>query len=222
MNSLPPTGSTPLLETLSPHLDDEFINDLFRRRRRQGRHSFFGPAQLFRVLLLGLLTPAHSFNLLVELLGENRSWRKFAFLPNKHRLPDAKMLHEFRDRLDLIKLRAINRHLLMPFLENWDGKRKSVGIIDSTDLPAATHSFKKKQRPLFGGSRGHWCPHRQKRTKPLVYRIQETHVAALAAATNGCGIIDPTDVVGGARQPRGRVVFGAFLELLLEAFGFRS
>ncbi len=144
MDSLPRTGTTALLEALSPHVDDDFINGLFPRPRGRGRRYLFSPAQMFRTLLLVLLTPVHSFNLLAELLGENRSWRRFALLANKHSLPDAKMLHQFRDRLDLIKLRAINRQLLMPLLERWDTERKSIGIIDSTDLPAATGRFKKK------------------------------------------------------------------------------
>lgn len=145
MNALPPTGTAALLKTLSPHLHDEFINDLFPRKRGRGRRHLFSAAQLFRVTLLSLLTPAHSFNLLVQMLPENRPWREFAFLRNQRVLPDAKMLHQFRDRLDLAKLRAINRHLLNPLLKNQEVSRKSVAIIDSTDLPAATRNFKKKR-----------------------------------------------------------------------------
>jgi hypothetical protein len=150
MKSLPQTGTSALLEALDPYLDDDFVSGLFPPRRTQGRHSSFSPAQLFRALLLSLLTPAHSFNLLVELLAENRSWRDFAFLSNKRALPDAKILHQFRGRLDLIKLRAINAHLLHPLLTNLDPKRKTVAIIDSTDLPAGKNPFKKKHRPLLG------------------------------------------------------------------------
>jgi hypothetical protein len=146
MKSLPQTGTVALLETLSPYLDNDFLNDLFPRRRTQGRHRLFSPAQLFRVLLLGLLTPAHSFNLLVRLLADHRCWRDFAFLSNKRVLPDAKMLHQFRDRLDLIKLRTINQYLLSPLLGGLDPARKTVAIIDSTDLPAGTNPFKKKKR----------------------------------------------------------------------------
>jgi hypothetical protein len=101
---------------------------------------------------LQLLTPAHSGNLLIQLLPENRGWRDFARLPNKRSLPDAKMLHQFREKLDLIKLRQINRQLLTTLLANLDPARKTVAIIDSTDLPAATNCFKKKRResaPLY-------------------------------------------------------------------------
>jgi hypothetical protein len=144
MKSLPQTGTAALLETLSPYLNNDVINDLFPRRRGRGRRRLFSAAQLFRVLLLNLVTPVHSFNLLVQLLAENRSWRTFAHLPNQRTLPDAKMLHLFRDRLDLSKLRAINHHLLAPILAGLDPTRKSVAIMDATDLPAATHSFKKR------------------------------------------------------------------------------
>jgi hypothetical protein len=153
MKPLPQTGTAALLELLSPHLDDAFINDLFPRQPRQGRHASYSPAQLLRVQLLQLLTPAHSGNLLIQLLPENRRWRDFARLPNKRCLPDAKMLHQFRDRLDLIKLRQINRQLLTPILAGLDPARKTVAIMDATDLPASTNCFKKKacrSAPLYG------------------------------------------------------------------------
>lgn len=102
MLSLPQTGTAELLNRLSPFLDDQFINNLFPLHHGRGRRHLFCPAQLFRVLLLNLLSPAHSFNLLVQLLAEHRPWREFAWLRNKQSLPDAKMLHQFRDRLDLV------------------------------------------------------------------------------------------------------------------------
>jgi hypothetical protein len=98
---------------------------------------------MLRVVLLGLLTPAHRFNLLLKLLPENRAWRKFARLPNQRELPDAKMLHQFRSRLDLVVLRQLNALLLRPLLEQLEPSRKTLAIIDATDLPAAANSFKK-------------------------------------------------------------------------------
>jgi hypothetical protein len=144
MKMLPQTGTAALLDTLSPYLDDEVINDLLPRRKGRGRRRLFSAAQLFRVLLLTLVTPVHSFNLLVKLLAENRSWRRFARLPNQRTLPDAKMLHQFRDRLDLSKLRQVNQHLLAPILAGLDLRRTSLAIMDATDLPAATQTFKKR------------------------------------------------------------------------------
>lgn len=143
---LPQTGTGLLLEKLSPFIDDAIINQLVRRRSGPGRPRAFSSAQLFRVLLLGLLTPAHSFNLLLKLLPENKSWRKFANLPNQRALPDAKMLHQFRARLDLPLLREINAHLLRPLLATLPAQRFPLAIMDSTDLPAAANSFKKTNR----------------------------------------------------------------------------
>jgi hypothetical protein len=143
MKPLPPTGTAALLEVISPYIPDDLINSLFVEKTRRGRPSLFSAAQLFRVNLLALLTPAHSFNLVVTLLAEHRAWRDFARLRNRRVVPDAKMLHQFRERLDLNKLRCVNRHLLQPVLEGCSGFAKTVGLIDATDLPAATNAYKK-------------------------------------------------------------------------------
>lgn len=144
MNTLAQTGTGDFLEQLTNHIADDWINDLLPRRGGVGRPSAFSSAQLFRVTLLPLLTPARSFNLLVKLLPENRAWRRFAKLPNRFKIPDAKMLHEFRDRLSLSSLRQINGHLLRPLLDQLESNRKTIAIIDSTDLAAA--AFKKTSR----------------------------------------------------------------------------
>jgi hypothetical protein len=145
MISLPQTGTSSLLEILSPHLDDWIIDDALPPSRRRGRPCDFSSAQLFRVLLLTLLTPVHSFNLLVKLLPENRAWRKFARLPNQRVAPDVRMLHEFRQRLDVRTLRQINAALLAPLLDRLDPMRPTVAIMDATDLPApVADGFKKR------------------------------------------------------------------------------
>jgi hypothetical protein len=146
MNQLPKTGSGALLERLSIHIPDDLVNSLFTHKSGPGRRSLFSAAQLFRVTLLALLTPVHSFNLLVELLPENRLWRRFARLRNRDDLPDVRMLHEFRARLDLTKLRQVNKYLLQPLLEGAGRFPKTVALIDSTDLPAATNAYKKTPR----------------------------------------------------------------------------
>lgn len=150
MKALACTGTGLLLEQLSPFIDDGLINELLRCPSGRGRPRTFSSAQLFRVLLLSLLTPAHSFNLLVRLLRENRSWRRFARIPNQRVLPDAKMLHQFRGRLDLCILRRINGRLLQPLLEKLDPTRPTLAIIDSTDLPAPVNSFKKNYACILG------------------------------------------------------------------------
>ena len=144
MSTLSQTGTAALLEELSPFLDDELINSVLPNPRGPGRPRDFCSAQLFRVLLLSLLTPAHSFNLLLVLLPENRAWRRFAHLQNRRDVPSAKMLSQFRARLDLSALRSINRHLLKPLVEQLDPARRTLAIIDSTDLPASINTFKKR------------------------------------------------------------------------------
>ena len=140
---LPTTGTAALLLQLSDFVPDDFINQLLPPHRGRGRRSRWSSAQLFRLLLLVLLTPAHSLNLLVELLPEQRAWRRFARLPNRRRVPTASILHEFRERLGVGSLRRINRHLLRPLLDGLAPERPTVALIDSTDLPAATSTYKK-------------------------------------------------------------------------------
>jgi len=158
MKRLPTTGTGGLLERLSPYIPDDLINTLWGRQLGAGRRAHFSPAQIFRVMLLALLTPAHSFNLVTELLPENRSWRSFARLRNRHALPNVRMLHEFRARLRLTQLRQINQHLLAPLLEGTGRFPKTVAVIDSTDLPAATNAYKKT--PLASTVRGGPTPAR--------------------------------------------------------------
>jgi hypothetical protein len=186
MKSLPQTGSGALLEKLSPFLDDGWINELIRPPGGAGRPRAFSSAQLFRVLLLSLLTPAHSFNLVLELLPENRAWRKFARLPNQRLLPDAKMLSQFRARLDLRLLREINARLLQPLLAQLDPCRLSLAIMDSTDLPAAANSFKKTNH--FQRDTRRWARARSRREKangslatkntPCAYGSRNKHKAS--------------------------------------------
>jgi hypothetical protein len=143
MKSLAITGSTALLEELSSFVPDDFINSLFEGEGRRGQPRKFSPAQLYRASLLALLTRAHSFNLLVALLPENKPWRSFAQLRNRWNIPDAKMLHQFRDRMGVMRLRHINHHLLRPLLTGLDCFPKSVAVMDATDLPASTSAYKK-------------------------------------------------------------------------------
>lgn len=143
MKRLPTTGTGALLELLSAYVPDDLVNELWRPRARRGRPALFSSAQLFRVLLLSLLTPAHSFNLLTELLPEHRTWRSFARLRNRRDLPDVRMLHDFRRRLELTHLRRINEYLLQPLLAGTSRFAKTVAVVDSTDLPAATNAYKK-------------------------------------------------------------------------------
>ena len=141
---LPPTGTAALLRELSPHVPDAFVNQLLPRPLGRGRRRRFSPAQLYRIHLLALLTPTHSFNLLVQMLAEQRDWRRFAHLPNQHAIPDVWMLHEFRDRLGVSGLRHINEHLVAPLLPIPSPASWSVALMDATDLPASASGHKKR------------------------------------------------------------------------------
>jgi hypothetical protein len=142
--ALPITGSAKLLELLSPFVADDHINETLPRHRGVGRRSEWSAAQLYRTLLLMLLTPARSSNLLCELLPGQRAWRRFAHLPNRKRLPNVRQLHEFRHRLTPMILRQINEQLLLGLLGGWPKDQLGIGLIDATDLPAATNEYKKK------------------------------------------------------------------------------
>ena len=141
--ALPMTGSAALLELLTPFVPDDHLNELLPRHRGAGRRSEWSAAQLYRVLLLLLLTPARTSNLLCALLPEQRAWRRFAHLPNRRLLPNVRQLHEFRARLTPMVLRAINEHLAAALLTHWSPGQTGVALIDATDLPAATSAFKK-------------------------------------------------------------------------------
>lgn len=142
MRSLPPVGSADLLDRLSRYVPDQLIAALLPPQKGRGRRAEFSSIQLFRILLLSVLTPARSFNLLCRLLPENRAWRRFSFLPSKRSAPGARILHEFRQKLPPKILRAINAHLLAPLLDQL-GTSTTVALIDATDLRAATNAYKK-------------------------------------------------------------------------------
>src|ERR1035441_77570 len=130
MNSdLPATGTVALLELLDPFVPDDFINECWPHGPTGGRHCEHTYAQLFRVHLLCLLSPVHSVNLLIKMLPEQRAWRKFAALRRQSRVPDVRMMHQFRCRVGVAGLRRINQQLLAPFLPpfSWEAGAVSVG-----------------------------------------------------------------------------------------------
>ena len=119
---LPMTGTSELLGCLSPYIPDEFINEHWPSGRTGGRRRAFSAAQLWRTHLLVLLTPTHSVNLLLELLKEQRAWGRFAHLPNRQRVPDVRMLHQFRAEVGVSGLRKINEQLARSLLEPLSGR----------------------------------------------------------------------------------------------------
>jgi hypothetical protein len=141
--SLPAVGSFALLDVLTNFVPDDFINARWPLPHRPGRRFHFSAAQLWRVHLLAPLTGGQSFNAVQRGLGEQRPLRRFAHLSNKQGVPDARMLHEFRLRLGVCGLRGINDHLAQQVLAAAPLRDKTVGLIDATDLPAATRDKKK-------------------------------------------------------------------------------
>jgi hypothetical protein len=179
---LPRTGTNALLELLSPYIPDEAIGAAVPRHRGSGRRTEWSAGQLYRVLLLLLLTPARSANLLCALLPEQRAWRRFAHLPNQRRLPNVRQLHEFRGRLTPGVLRGINAILLQRVLASWPSEQAGIGLIDATDLPAATQDIKKVDGPVLGAAGDPRRPHEEDRAGALFHRVQKAHAAALAGA----------------------------------------
>src|ERR1700728_1619622 len=125
--ALPTTGTVALLEFLSPFIADIEIKAVVPRRKG-GRRAHWSSAQLLRTLLLLLLTPARSTNLLCQLLPEQRAWRRFAHLPNLRRLPTPRQLHEFRHLLTPAVLRQINAVLLQRIFTTWPRGQPAVAL----------------------------------------------------------------------------------------------
>jgi len=141
--SLPAVGSFALLDALTGFVPDDFINARWPPPHRPGRRFHFSAAQLWRVHLLTALTRGQSFNAVQRSLSEQRPLRRFAHLPNERSVPDIRMLHEFRSRLGVSGFRGINDHLTQQILLVAPLRDQTVGLIDATDLPAASRDKKK-------------------------------------------------------------------------------
>ena len=196
--SLPPVGTPALLERLSDYVPDEFIAALCPRAGTGGRRHGLSAAQLWRVHLLAGLTTTRSLNLLVAQLPEQSAWRRFARL--RRVTPTARMLHEFRGQMGVGGLRRINQHLLERLLRRQGVQPHAVALMDATDLPASCSGFKKKFQRLHRRARSAGRTHAQDRPEPLVRRLQETHVAAVAAHGPSLGDAPAAGQLGDASQ----------------------
>ena len=143
-SKFPMTGTSELLALVSPFIPDDFINEHWNVRPARGPRPSFSAAQLWRTHLLTVLTPAHSLNQVLALLSEQRAWRSFARLSHRERIPDVRMLHQFRSRVGVGGLRQINDQLRKPLVEQAASWSHAVALIDATDLEAACDGFKKK------------------------------------------------------------------------------
>ena len=220
MNSdLPATGTAELLELLAPFVPDDFIDHAWPTAATGGRRREYTAAQLYRVHLLSLLSPVHSLNLLVQMLPEQRAWRKFARLRRQTQVPGVRALHEFRARLGVAGLRRINAQLLQPVIDQYAWQERSVGLIDATDLPAACVGFKKKHRPILrGGSRAGGA-HPQDGSEPLFRRLQEAHPPFVAARLPRRRAAGSAGQLGHPGQGVRRRLVGAQSALLPAAMG---
>jgi len=175
--TLPPVGTSRMLELMSPYVPDDFFAEVCPRHLTGGRRHALSAAQLWRTHLLAVLTSTHSLNLLVTQLPEQAAWRRFARL--RRTLPTARMLHEFRQTVGVGGLRAINQHLVGRLLRRTDLQPHTVALMDATDLPAACSGFKKTRATT---------PPRTRRW--AVARSSPDKAAGLSATRNircGCG-----------------------------------
>lgn len=142
--SFPMTGTAQLLSLLDPFVPDSLINEELGARPARGPRRYFSAAQLWRTHLLAVLTPVHSLNQLTALLPEQRAWRSFAKLSHRQRVPDVRMLNEFRARAGVGGLRKINDQLRGSLIQQAMDWPHAVALMDATDLEAACGGFKKK------------------------------------------------------------------------------
>ena len=178
--AFPVTGTAQFLTLVDPYVPDDFINQHWNQRPSRGPHRTLSAAQLWRVHLLAVLTPTHSFNQLIALLPEQRAWREFARLSHRHRGPDARMLNEFRARAGVMGFRAINDQLRLPWIERAAGWSQAVGLIDATDLPASCGGFKKKKLKATRPIEPRWVAARSRPGKAVVS-------LATRSTRSGCG-----------------------------------
>lgn len=179
-SKLPMTGTAELLALVDSFVPDDFINAHWNLRPPRGPRPYFSSAQLWRTNLLTMLTPAHSVNQVLTLLAEQRAWRSFARLSHRERIPDVRMVNQFRARLGVGGLRQINDQLRAPLVERASRWSHAVALIDATDLEAACDGFKKKTRKPTRPSVRPWA------SEPL----RSARAAGLSVTRNtryGCG-----------------------------------
>src|SRR5579864_5161057 len=127
----PMTGTAELLALVDPFIPDGFINEQWNLRPSRGPRRHFNAAQLWRVHLLTVLTPAHRLNEALILLSEQRAWRTFARLAHRQRIPDARMLHEFRAQVGVGGLRRINDQLRASLIQQASTWEHAVALLNN-------------------------------------------------------------------------------------------
>ena len=178
-SQLPQTGTEDFLELLSPFVPDDYLDQHWPRFKTGGRRYGFTASQLFRLHLLALISPVHSFNLLIRMLPEQKAWRRFAHVHSQDHVPGVRMLNSFRETIGVDGLRQVNAQLLEPIIGSLAGCQGAAALIDATDLPASCSGFKKKHRALHRPEGRAGRTHTQERAKSMVCRLQEAHLSAL-------------------------------------------
>jgi hypothetical protein len=170
-SQLPQTGTEDFLELLAPFVPDDYLDECWPRGKTGGRRHGFSASQLWRLHVLVLISPVHSFNLLIRMLPEQKAWRRFAHLTRQDHVPDVRMMNSFREEIGVGGLRRVNDQLLTPIMQSVVGSSGAAALIDATDLPASCSGFKKKHRPLLGPGSGVGSTHTQERPEPVVCRV---------------------------------------------------
>ena len=178
-SQLPQTGTEDFLELLSTFVPDDYLDQRWPRLKTGGRRYGFIASQLWRLHLLALITPVHSFNLLIRMLPEQKAWRRFAHIASQQHVPDVRMMNTFREKIGVDGLRQVNGQLLEPIIASVDLSQGAAALIDATDLPASCSGFKKKHRALLRQRSRAGRAHAQERAKSMVCRLQEAHLASL-------------------------------------------
>jgi hypothetical protein len=158
--TLPPVGTSQLLELMSPYVPDDCLAGVCPRHFTGGRRHDLSAAQLWRVHLLALLTSTHSLNLLVAQLPEQATWRRFSRL--RSTLPTARMLHEFRQAVGVAGLRAIDQWMRRIGRRRAVASKKNSGHYPAAHAALGGRTRKTGQSRWFVGYKKHtlrlWLP----------------------------------------------------------------
>lgn len=134
----------PLLQNISTLIPNEKIDtELDFPYPQRGPRFQLKPSQMYRIHLLICLKRIPSFRQLQHDLFHHKSWRVFAGLKNKKRVPTLRAMSEFRQKAPGL-LKQINSLYLQMILSLIPKPVKRIAVPDSTDIEAATQGYTKK------------------------------------------------------------------------------
>lgn len=139
------------LEKFSKVIPDSEIDLEFPKLRprkiwstNRGRPKIFSSSQLYRMHLVTLLKRICSFKKLPSELQQRRSLRNFCNISSKERLPNERILREFRRYLTEAGFVKIKVMLLSRLLKIFPLPQVIICSVDSTDIEASCYGFRKK------------------------------------------------------------------------------